>query len=424
MPFRRARQMKSAFTYPAVVLCWLWLLLQPAQSSDRTSVPCSKPPNAIRVATFNVSLHRSEPGQLQADLRNNDPRVRKIAAILRTVQPDIVLLNEFDYDVTQESVALLQRNFLQNPESDLPTLTLPYSYTESVNTGVPSGLDLNGNGTTDDPADAFGFGQFPGQYGMLLLSRFPVNSAAVRTFQKLRWSAMPRALKPVDPSSGQPWYAPDTWAQLRLSSKSHWDVPVQIGRHTLHVLASHPTPPAFDGPEDRNGCRNHDEIRLWADYLSPQRSAWLRDDAGRQGGLPLNRHFVVVGDLNADPLDGGSRTNAIGQLLQHPRINAAVVPRSTGGLEASRLQGHKNEHHRGDPAADTADFNDRSVGNLRVDYVLPGSRLSIVNTGVFWPASSRPEAQWLSASDHRLVWVDLEFPSHESSPSSDSDRPR
>ena len=56
-------------------------------------------------------------------------------------------------------------------------------------------------------------------------------------------------------------------AVLRLSCKIHWDVPVQIGSETVHFLVSHPTPPAFDGPEDRNGRRNHDEIRFWADYI-------------------------------------------------------------------------------------------------------------------------------------------------------------
>ncbi len=58
---------------------------------------------------------------------------------------------------------------------------------------------------------------------------------------------------------------------LRLSSKSHWDIPLQIGGAIVHVLTAHPTPPVFDGPEDRNGCRNHDEIRLWSDYIDPSR---------------------------------------------------------------------------------------------------------------------------------------------------------
>ena len=83
---------------------------------------------------------------------------------------------------------------------------------------------------------------------------------------------MPGALLPDDPSTPEPadWYSPDELDVFRLSSKSHWDVPVRLpdGR-ILHLLASHPTPPVFDGSEDRNGRRNHDEIRFWADYVTP-----------------------------------------------------------------------------------------------------------------------------------------------------------
>ncbi len=58
-----------------------------------------------------------------------------------------------------------------------------------------------------------------------------------------------------------------------------------VGKTTLHLLASHPTPPAFDGPEDRNGRRNHDEIRFWNDYLDRAEIGYIRDDAGLAGGL-------------------------------------------------------------------------------------------------------------------------------------------
>ena len=94
---------------------------------------------------------------------------------------------------------------------------------------------------------------------------------------------------------------------FRLSSKSHWDVPVEVGGRTVHVLASHPTPPTFDGAEDRNGRRNHDEIRFWADYVRPGAgSGYIYDDAGGTGGLKPGSSFVILGDQNADPLDGDS----------------------------------------------------------------------------------------------------------------------
>ena len=83
-----------------------------------------------------------------------------------------------------------------------------------------------------------------------------------------------------------PFYSPDEVEILRLSSKSHWDVPIRIGKKTVHFLVSHPTPPVFDGPEDRNGRRNNDEIRFWADYITPGTSSgYIYDDEGVRGGL-------------------------------------------------------------------------------------------------------------------------------------------
>ena len=76
------------------------------------------------------------------------------------------------------------------------------------------------------------------------------------------------------------FYDPEELDVFRLSSKNHVDVPVKIDNGTVHFLVSHPTPPVFDGPEDRNGTRNHDEIRFWADYVDPARSGYIYDDDG------------------------------------------------------------------------------------------------------------------------------------------------
>lgn len=369
--------------------------------------------NTVRVATFNVSLNRPTGGQLARDLAAANPQARNVARILREVRPDIVLLNEFDYDPTGESIRLFLNNYLNAPktsEDSSEPLHYAYSFAADVNTGVPSGMDLNKNGKTDDPADAFGFGRFPGQYGMVVLSRFPIQQDAVRTFQKLLWQDMPEAAVPVDPASNQSWYSADVWSRLRLSSKSHWDVPIHVGDSTLHVLACHPTPPAFDGPEDRNGRRNHDEIRLWADYISPDRSDWIVDDKGRAGGLSDAASFVVMGDLNADPVDGDSYQHAIHQLLKHPRIHATLVPASAGATATAIAQGKTNSRQSGNPAYDTADFSDDSVGNLRIDYVLPSLNLDVDANGVFWPTADHGLHEASQSSDHHLVWVDITPP--------------
>ena len=71
--------------------------------------------------------------------------------------------------------------------------------------------------------------------------------------------------------------------------------------------------PVFDSAEDKNGTRNHDEIRFWSDYVSPSTAGYIVDDAGQRGGLRKNEFFVIAGDLNADPVDGDSTNEAINQ---------------------------------------------------------------------------------------------------------------
>jgi hypothetical protein len=220
---------------------------------------------------------------------------------------------------------------------------------------------------------------------------------------------------PDNPATPEPadWYSPDELDVFRLSSKSHWDLPVRIDDQVVHLLASHPTPPVFDGPEDRNGTRNFDEIRFWADYVTGgPTSRYIYDDDGRVGGLPRGASFVIVGDQNSDPLDGDSIPGAAQQLLEHPRVNVTVTPDSEGAVEQSALQGGANLTHRSDPRFDTADFADTAPGNLRADYVLPSSQLLIKDAGVFWPLADDPLFRLVGtfpfpSSDHRLVWVDV-----------------
>ena len=218
---------------------------------------------------------------------------------------------------------------------------------------------------------------------------------------------MPGALLPIDGASRQSYYRPEVLEIFPLSSKSHWDIPIQVGGRIVHLLASHPTPPVFDGEEDRNGRRNHDEIRLWSDYVSGN-ADYLYDDRGGRGGLPAAEAFVIAGDLNADPFDGDSHPNAIDQLLENPSVQADFIPESTGGAYWATQQGGVNSKHVGNSLHDTGDFSDQRVGNMRIDYVLPSRNLNVVASGVLWPKPGEPGAEATNASDHRMVWVDIE----------------
>jgi len=44
---------------------------------------------------------------------------------------------------------------------------------------------------------------------MVLLSQFPVQDSAARTFQHFLYKDRPGALLPTDPKTGQPWYSTD-----------------------------------------------------------------------------------------------------------------------------------------------------------------------------------------------------------------------
>lgn len=155
----------------------------------------------------------------------------------------------------------------------------------------------------------------------------------------------------------------------------------------------------FDGPEDRNGRRNHDETAFWPRLLD--------------GALPYpvpKPPYVLVGDANLDPVDGDGRNAALLALLTDPPI-VDTAPINAGGAEAARRQAGVNSGHGGDAARDTADWPEDGPGNLRVDYVLPSADLRVTGSGVVWPAEGQPGAGIASkASRHRLVWVEMELP--------------
>jgi len=384
----------------------LFLLLLSGLMMSGSAFADGQDSRTVRFATFNIAMGLESNGELNERLLSgNDEALRKVAAIIQQVRPDVLLLNEFDW-YELDSALLFITNYLDEPQFGNEAISFSHALNGAVNTGVDSGLDLNGNGVLAEAEDAWGYGKFPGQYGMAVFSRFPLRLG--RGFRFFKWSDMPDARVPANPD-GSGWYPDDIYKKLRLSSKAHWDVSLDIEGGTIHFLVSHPTPPVFDGPEDRNGARNHDEIRFWADYVDPQRSAYIYDDAGIQRGLRADAQFVIAGDLNADPVDGESGDGAINQLLEHPMVNASCVPTSEGGEQASLVQGGKNLEHRGDPASDTGDFNDNHAGNLRIDYVLPSANLKVVGCGVFWPTEGQPGHEFLDVSDHRLVWVDVEI---------------
>ena len=344
--------------------------------------------DTLRLATFGATFSREGPGLLLRDiLAGDDPQVNAATAIIAEIRPDVLLLTEFDYDLGNVALTALADNLR------VQGIDYPYLFALQPNAGLFTGLDLDGNGKPGEARDAMGYGRFAGDGGLAILSRWPIDTASARDFSQLLWPELPGATLPM--LDGQPFPSAEVQAMQRLSSTGHWAVPIQPDTGpplTLLVWAA--TPPVFDGPEDRNGLRNQDELRLWQVYLD--------------GGFgPAPERFILLGNANLDPGDGGGLHSAMIDFLADPRLQDPK-PSGSGGLAAA------DPGQTGDPALDTADWPDDAPGNLRVSYVLPAASLKVTGAGVFWPGPDDPKAallgsDGLGAGPHRLVWVDLEW---------------
>ena len=328
------------------------------------------------MATYHTDLSRDGPGLLLRDLlRGEDDQIAAVVAVIATADADILLLQGIDHDYEGHALAALA--------GLLDRAGAPYPYRLSLrpNTGIPTGLDIDGDGRLGRPRDAQGYGRFTGQGGMALLSRHPIG--AVRDHSAFLWRDLPGG-------QGRAVLSPEALAVQRLASVAAWQVTVEVAGTELTLLTMHASPPVFDGPEDRNGLRNEDELWFWLRQLD----GWSPD-----GLPPPAPPFVLMAVLNVDPQDGDARRGALAAALAHPLLQDPQ-PESAGGAED------------GD-ATDTADWPEPDPGNLRADYILPWSGLDIAGAGVFWPAREDPDRALLGGSDgngasrHRLVWVDL-----------------
>jgi len=369
--------------------------------------------NLVRYALFNIwEMSTKKLTDVDSVGVGQNDQMKAAAEIIRKINPDVLVLNEIDHDIdalqsgNDYSLNVRRFNDAYLNQGENP-LNYKFTYAAPCNTGLLAGKDFDNNGKIATEAergsreyggDCYGYGAYPGQYSMAVLSRYPLQNQNTRTFQKFLWKDLPNNLIPTE------WYSEDEIDIFRLSSKSHWDIPVKIDEKIIHLLVSHPTPPVFDGVENRNGRRNYDEIRMWVHYLN--NDSVIVDDIGNRRGLAESESFIIAGDLNAAPhgdtLETGERS--IDQLLKHSRIN------DCGYLLVSK--GALNGMEPGPPKYIerwTTGWNGRG---LRIDHLLPSIDLKPVKGGVYWPdekVNSNVAALVKKASDHRLIWLDIEI---------------
>lgn len=299
----------------------------------------------LRVATWAGDFSRKGPGLLFKQLSADDPVAGE--ATLLAARPDVLLLTDFDFDAGGMALLAL-RDRLQGAG-----LRFDYHFAVRPNTGMATGLDLDGDGRRGGPRDAQGYGWFSGQGGQAVLSRWPVTLLA--DYSALLWRDVPGQIMPPD-DPGK--------AVQRLSSSAHWALSIDHPDGAFVLLTVSATPPVFDGPEDRNGRRNRDEVLFWP--------AVLDGAIGEAPDLPV----VLLGNMNLDPARGDGRRQAMRQVLRHSRLQDPLPGKATVSWDVT--------------------------GPMRVSYVLPDAALIVRDAGI---ASAEPEA-----GPHRLVWVDLALP--------------
>ncbi|KIN68070.1 Endonuclease/exonuclease/phosphatase [Sulfitobacter donghicola DSW-25 = KCTC 12864 = JCM 14565] len=284
---------------------------------------------------------------LRDALKGDDPQIAAFRTALTTLQPDIIALQGVDYDLRLTALRALADG-----------LNYPFLYSARPNAGQSTGLDMNGNGRFGDADDAQGYGRFYGMGSMAVMSRFPIETDAVEDYSAFLWRDLPNHLYPMTTTG--PFGGAEVFASHRLSSRGHWVVPITVPDiGALRLMTYHATPPLYDGPEDRNGRRNHDETAFWLDYLSKDAS---------------DAPFILAGTANTDPDRGSGRPEAILHLLSRPELQNPF------------------------DASPTADFKDPKPGDLRVDYLLPSIHWTVLDHGML---------RVPDASRHSILWVDV-----------------
>ncbi|WP_231558859.1 endonuclease/exonuclease/phosphatase family protein [Paracoccus sp. PAMC 22219] len=209
----------------------------------------------------------------------DDPQVLAAAQVIAGIAPDAILLTGLDWDLDNRALTAFADLLAAQGHP------MPHRHATQPNRGLPTGLDLDGDGRAGRPRDAQGYGAFTGQSGLAILSRLPI--AGVTDHSATLWRDVPGNRMPDSPHADV----------QRLSSTAHWDVALTTPAGPLHLLALAATPPAF---EDRNPARNHDEVTFWLSHLP-------------------DAPFAILGNLNVDPRDGDGDPATLAALATSPR---------------------------------------------------------------------------------------------------------
>lgn len=331
-----------------VALGLIFFLAEPARAEI-------SPAPKMRVGVLNGMFSRDGPGLLIDELlevpEEQPENFAQTDRVIKALGLDVFLLVDVDIDDEGWSARLLAERW-----------GFAHYHVGPSNRGRPSGFDLDRDGRIDEE-DRLGFGEFRGQHSMIMFAQMPIQ--AVASFNTLRladFAAMPML-------HGKPYYEEAAWEALPLTPTGMW----QLEINGVQFLTAYASTPAFDGPEDRNGIRASAEVRFWRHYLEGEK---FRDDAGVERAL--DPPFILLGTLNLDPHAGDGDRAEARKLLASPAI--------------------QDFGPEGEFGKATADWEERGIGRLRVDYILPSCGFEHGDGGIVFDEA-------LGA--HGVVWLEL-----------------
>ena len=256
-----------------------------------------------------------------SDIRLNGLQMRALKDLIMSkgISPDVVNLQEIQYDLENGEVPLQRRegqnlaNLLALTWPDLARDLQTSSIFVQANTGKLAHKDDAGryclnkepsNDEVNEFADQQNFGLFPGQYSSFIASSFgPAPGEKPLMLRSLKWREFNQNIDLTQFSVGNgKRLNPD----VQLFDKVLYSLPVQLEGRLVYLVSLH-TVPYFHFGNDHtpNYARNFDQLRFLSWYLHSDAQGLNVDEQGlwerhQIKPLPKNTPYVVIGDLNVD----------------------------------------------------------------------------------------------------------------------------
>lgn len=279
------------------------------ESSSSNKLNFSSNAQPIRFVHWNIKELDS------SKLERQDQQVVSAANIIRQLKPQLVSINEIQFDVEKANNATKQANEYEWQKQQNMDLLLQSAFSDQyewnitfapANTGMRSKPDENGKylsrqpRTPDDPlwdlVDQANFGLFPGQYSTGFATTFPISARLI--VQDLTWMDWDPTIDLSSFDIGG--VKADEYELFDKNFNVSW---ITIEGKELAVITFH-TVPAFDfgNPLSPNKERNEAQLSFLEWFLLGQcetdSPSTIRSCKTKLRPLQAGTSFIAVGDFN------------------------------------------------------------------------------------------------------------------------------